>query len=93
MLIPTKILGFKFKAISAGSDHTVALDFDNNAWTFCSNRWGQLGLGDNINRLTPTIIHSRAFGSPNFKLIASGFGHTVSLDFNNDVWINLKILS
>jgi alpha-tubulin suppressor-like RCC1 family protein len=87
--MPTKIVGFKFKAVSAGQVHTVALDFNNNAWTFGKNISGQLGLGDNIDRPTPTVIPSRAFGLPNFKFksIVAGTSHTVGLDFNNDVWV------
>jgi alpha-tubulin suppressor-like RCC1 family protein len=90
MSIPTKILGFKFKSVSAGGHHTVALDFDSNAWSFGQNRFGQLGLGDMRERLRPTIIPSGAFGLPNLrcKAIVAGRAHTVALDFNGDVWIN-----
>jgi alpha-tubulin suppressor-like RCC1 family protein len=94
-MIPTKITNFKFKSFSAGSQHTVVLDFDSNAWSFGGNQFGQLGLGDMQERLRPTIIPSGELYLPNFrcKAIVAGGAHTVALDFNGDVWINLKILS
>jgi alpha-tubulin suppressor-like RCC1 family protein len=74
--------------VSAGAHHTVALDFDNNACVWGCNSYGQLGFGDRLDRLTPTVL-------PNFifKEIVAGERHTVALDFDDDVWINLKILS
>jgi alpha-tubulin suppressor-like RCC1 family protein len=62
-LIPSKISfesfglsDFKARSIVAGSSHTIALDFDNNGWTFGSNEKGQLGLGHRSNMQIPTKI-------------------------------------
>jgi alpha-tubulin suppressor-like RCC1 family protein len=88
-LTPTKLSNFKFKAISAGNHHTVALDFNNQLWSFGSNFHGQLGLGAIEQQATPTKISFAAFNLPDlqFKSIAAGISHTVAIDFNNDIWV------
>jgi alpha-tubulin suppressor-like RCC1 family protein len=95
-LIPTKIPSrafglpnFKVKSIVAGGYHTVALDFNDEVWTFGSNYSGQLGLNDRINRVTPTKISSEALGLTNFKIksIFAGSFNTMAINFNNDVWV------
>jgi alpha-tubulin suppressor-like RCC1 family protein len=88
MRIPTKMPGFKFKAISAGGKHTAAIDFNDEVWTFGHNSKGQLGLGNRETRLTPTKIPFEAFDLPNFKArsIVAGYTHTIVLDFTDDVW-------
>jgi alpha-tubulin suppressor-like RCC1 family protein len=94
-VIPTKISDFKFKSVSAGADHTVALDFKGNIWVFGSGKNGQLGLGYKSKAKTPKIISFGALGLPDlkFKAIEAGDYHTVALDSNDNIWINLKILS
>jgi hypothetical protein len=61
-----------------------------SVYVFGSNMVGQLGLGNILNRRVerPTKI-------PNFrfKAISAGKSHTIAIDINDDVWINLKILS
>jgi alpha-tubulin suppressor-like RCC1 family protein len=86
--VPTKIpfetfglQNFKVKSIIAGSDHTIAIDLNDDVWVFGDNKFGQLGLGDRINRNIPTKI-------PNFKAksIVAGGNHTIAIDFNDEVW-------
>ena len=50
-------------------------------WVFGYNKYGQLGLGDNIDRNIPTKI-------PNIyaKSVSCGTDHTVIIDINNEVW-------
>jgi hypothetical protein len=82
-----KIPHFNVKYISAGG-HIAAIDFTDDVWTFGRNFHGQLGLGDNETRSTPTKIFDFKC-----KTISVGHSHTVAIDLNNDIWINLKILS
>jgi hypothetical protein len=82
VLIPTKILNFQVKAISAGYYHTVAIDFNNDVWGFGYNNSGSLGLVHRTNQGIPTKI-------PHFKVKSISTGvHTVAIDLNNDVWVN-----
>jgi hypothetical protein len=52
-------------------------------------------LNDLEESFIPTKITFDAFGLSDlkFKDISAGLHHTIALDFNNNIWINLKILS
>jgi alpha-tubulin suppressor-like RCC1 family protein len=69
-------LHFPIKAISAGRDHSLLLDMKGNVYSFGANYHGQLGLGDNRNRDTPTKIE------PKFPIIDISAGGTHSLISN-----------
>jgi alpha-tubulin suppressor-like RCC1 family protein len=101
-LIPPKIPNFNVKSIVAGTNHTVALDFNDEVWinlknpivfvrTFGRNYSGQLGLNDRRITITPTKIPSGAFGLPKVKSIFAGEDRTMAIDFNNDVWVNFAL--
>lgn len=66
--IPVQILNPVNKAIfvSCGSHHTLIIDMDNNVWATGRNKFGQLGLGDNVSRYTFTPVGMKA------KMLASG---------------------
>jgi hypothetical protein len=79
--IPTLIPEIRAKYVACGKLHTVLIDINNNVWAFGFNKYGQLGLGDNINRNIPIQI-------PNIKAkyVACGSMHTMIIDINNNVW-------
>ena len=54
--VPARLTGFKFKQISAGFSHVLAIDLQGNSWSYGDNSQGQLGLGDNINRNYPSQL-------------------------------------
>jgi alpha-tubulin suppressor-like RCC1 family protein len=78
-----------FKSIVTGESHTVALDINNNVWTFGRNNVGQLGLGDTRERAIPTMIQPHTFGLRDFRVksIYAGSNQTMVIDFNDDVWV------
>jgi alpha-tubulin suppressor-like RCC1 family protein len=43
-------------AVAAGAEHTVVVGEDGSAFSFGSNAFGQLGIGNTTNRLAPTRI-------------------------------------
>jgi alpha-tubulin suppressor-like RCC1 family protein len=44
------------KVIIAGYYHTLAMKNNGSFWSWGKNDYGQLGLGDTINRITPALI-------------------------------------
>ena len=44
------------REIASGRDHTVLIKEDNTVWSVGFNGYGQLGLGDTINRTEPEKI-------------------------------------
>lgn len=73
----------KFKAIQiASSDcHTIALDLNNNIHVWGGNEYGELGLGDKIDRQQPTLL-------PNIKCKFATCGLNVSfvIDLDDNLW-------
>ena len=72
----------KTRQVSVGHDHTVIVDLHNNCWTYGSNVFGELGLGDTLDRSIPTLI-------PNIKVLhfSVGYTHTVIIDLDHNIWI------
>jgi alpha-tubulin suppressor-like RCC1 family protein len=68
--------------ISAGVNHTVALSSNNNIWIWGGNNYGQLGLGDITNRLTPVQVETDS----DWQQIASGDAFTVAIKNNGTIW-------
>ena len=46
----------KVKSISAGSLCSLIIDMDDNVWSFGDNQYGQLGLGNEVDKNIPTKI-------------------------------------
>jgi len=86
---PAQIPGIKAKQIACGYYHSMIIDINDNVWSFGNNGsvlfknngGGQLGLGDNTNRNTPTQI-------PNIKAtqISCGDDFSMIIDTNSNVW-------
>jgi alpha-tubulin suppressor-like RCC1 family protein len=63
------------KMISVGSHHNLALTASGQIYVWGYNGDGQLGLGDTITRLTPTLLSSELFRndpSNNIKAVIAG---------------------
>jgi alpha-tubulin suppressor-like RCC1 family protein len=77
----TPISNIKAKQISASDEFSAIIDFDDNILTFGHNNWGQLGLGDNIDRYEPTkILNIKA------KEVSTGQDHMMIIDLYGYVW-------
>ena len=89
-VVPTQILSdagenLKAKFVTCGSDCTMIIDLDDNVLVFGNNMYGQLGLGDMINRNVPTIL---TVNDKNLKAknISSCVAHTMIIDLDDNVW-------
>jgi alpha-tubulin suppressor-like RCC1 family protein len=63
------------KAIAAGWDHSLAIQSDDTVLAWGLNNYGQLGVGDTDNRLTPTPT----INGLTVKAIACGGAHSLAI--------------
>lgn len=78
--VPTQIHNLRAKKASAGSQHTVVIDLENNLLSFGDNSTGESGLGDIGIISVPTLI-------PNIKAkqVSAGSVHTMVIDIDDNV--------
>jgi alpha-tubulin suppressor-like RCC1 family protein len=70
-------------SVSCGKQHTIVLMDDNTLWGIDNNSFGQLGLGDIVNRSSLTKMNT--FGKiPIF--ISGGLYHTIVLMDDHTLW-------
>ncbi len=58
--IPVRISGGPWKAVGAGSYHSLALKSDGTLWSFGDNNGGKLGIGTQVSSLVPVQVGSAA---------------------------------
>jgi alpha-tubulin suppressor-like RCC1 family protein len=83
-LLPVRVRGgtLRFRRVTAGSLHTCAETRDGKAYCWGNNAWGQLGTGDNANRLTPTTF---TIGLT-FRRVEAGSQHTCGVTTGSDAY-------
>lgn len=76
------------QSIAAGGDHTVALDKNNNVWTWGRNSNGQLGYetAPMAHSAEPTIVKLDDGSNLQAIAIAAGEFHTLAVDTAGQVW-------
>lgn len=79
------IPSWKIVSVECGEFHTVLLDEDGNVWTAGQNDDGQLGRETSADS-DSTFTQVTVGDSVKIKSIAAGFGHTVLLDEDGNVW-------
>lgn len=80
--VPVVGLSSSIKGISTGQYHTVAVKNDGTVWTWGYNGYGQLGTGNNFDRLTPFSIS----GVSSVVAVAAGQNHSLALTSGGIVW-------
>ena len=81
--VPIQIMsGTKFKIISAGYSHSLAIDTEGNLWTWGSNKYGQLGNDSTTDSLIPIQIMS----GTKFKSVSAGYWHSLAVDAEGNLW-------
>ncbi len=68
--------------LAMGAGHTLMVGDDGSVWAWGQNDYGQLGLGDNTERLIPVKIE----GLSNITAVAVGDNHSLALDQDGNVW-------
>lgn len=86
---PTMIkynIPFKVKDISAGYDHSLFIDMNDNVWSCGNNEYGQCGLGINISSTSQLTIVNDINGNPlKAKYINAGYYQSYFIDINDNV--------
>ena len=72
-----------FCQISAGSNHSVAIDKNGRAWGWGHNTFAQVGDNTTTNRFTPISVLG---GVKTFCQISAGNTHSLVIDKNGRVW-------
>lgn len=70
--------------LSAGENHSVALSISGNVYSWGSNKFGQLGVGDENSRLVPSPVYY--LQGAHIVHITCGANHTVALSEKGPVY-------
>jgi alpha-tubulin suppressor-like RCC1 family protein len=68
--------------VSAGYSHCYGLKRNGSLWAWGYNVYGQLGLGDTLNRTTPVQVGTDS----NWAVIAAGYHYFLGLKKNGTMW-------
>lgn len=87
---PTAVVGgHAFAAISAGADHTCALDKQGAAWCWGANDVGQLGAGDAAPSWASTpvpVVGGHVFAAITTSSLSDEQSHSCALDRAGTAW-------
>jgi alpha-tubulin suppressor-like RCC1 family protein len=70
------------QTIDGGYNHTIAVLPNGTVLTWGKNTYGQLGQGDTMDRLTPTLVP----GLSNIIAVGAGTYFSIALESNGTVW-------
>ena len=77
--------GATIGSISAGTNHSMAIDSAGNLWAWGWNNRGQLGNGNNTGSNIPINI-TGAFGGATIESILAGGSHSMAIDSAGNLW-------
>ena len=75
--------------ISAGFEHTIAIDAQGNTWSWGWNYWGELGQNTKTDRIfVPTQVYNPDNPSIAFKAsqVSAGYDTSLAIDINGVAW-------
>lgn len=72
----------QIKHVCCGAYHSVALTFRGDVYTWGLNDKGQLGLGDLVNRHTPTLV--KALQGTIIETVDAGCAHSAAIEHLHD---------
>ena len=86
-LLPKKIEAFtgrRIVAVSAGSDHSLAITADGSVWSWGGGAWGKLGHGNEQRRLLPKKVE--ALADQRVIAVSAGEYHSLAITVDGAVW-------
>ena len=69
-------LGVRVAQVSAGGTHSLAVATDSTIWSFGNGGHGQLGHGDKMDRLEPTLVEALGLAGP-VRYAQAGCAHSI----------------
>ena len=83
-VIPTRVASLTgtFVAVSAGVGHSLALRNDGAIFAWGLNLEGQLGIGNNVTKVTPVRVTTLS----NVVAIAAGGAHSLAVKADGSIW-------
>ncbi|RWS24487.1 E3 ubiquitin-protein ligase HERC4-like protein, partial [Leptotrombidium deliense] len=76
-VVITKLSSIAVRCISAGGSHSMAVSYGNNIYVWGKNEFGQLGLGDTANRLSPCF--QSALSNQEICYVSCGDDHSAAI--------------
>lgn len=67
--------------VTCGTSYMFAIKTDGSLWAWGNNGSGQLGVGDQVNRSTPTLVDSSTWVS-----VAGGTDHAIGIKTDGSLW-------
>ena len=80
------MLGKRPVQVACGGFHTAAITEDGKMWTFGGGEHGQLGHGDKVNKVKPTVV--QALEGIFVSQITCGWSHSVALTSKGRVYVS-----
>jgi alpha-tubulin suppressor-like RCC1 family protein len=82
-IVPTQVGTSSDWSVVVYANSCLAIKKDGTLWGWEQNQSGELGLGDTIDRNTPTQIGK----DKDWRMVSvSGGGHTIALKTNGTIW-------
>ena len=76
-----------WKSVDAGGGHTCAVRYDSTLWCWGTGSVGRLGLGDMLQRTTPTqVLAGNQELEEGWKNVSAGFQHTCAVREDSTLW-------
>ena len=79
-------VGTGYVAISAGFYYSLALKGDGSLWAFGGNYYGQLGVGDTVDRGNPTQVGTGFVSFAAGNQLGFYYPHTLALKADGTLW-------
>ena len=72
----------KFRDISVGDEHVIAIDSDGNLWGWGQNTYGEVGNGTKNKQVLPLQLTQNT----HFVAVSAGERHSLAIDENGNIW-------
>ena len=83
---PARLAGDKVVFVATGEFHTMAVTARGQLYSWGYGAYGQLGHGDTVDRLVPTLVGAGVFGGAPVTMTACGACHSMVVTRDGALW-------